>query len=240
MIPYFQIFRWGPVSVWGFFVALGILASTFVLYRIKKEEKVFDLVFWSVLGALVGGRLFGLLERPREWLADPFSFFRIWEGGMAISGGIVVGVLAGVLYARFSKMPLAEYSHLVAFVFPLGEGIGRIGCFLIYDHPGSMTRFFLGQTYLDGVIRHNLGLYLSLHGFLLFGIFVLLRKKHFTLFAPLFLVEYGVLRFFMDYFRLLDTRYGDFTIAQYSGIIFFMLGVIWFWYARRKGKAFKG
>src|SRR3989338_6907421 len=168
MIPYFQIIQihLGPISIytWGFMVALGILVATAVAARFAKTrgqdpKLIWDLSFWVIIGAFIFARLFHVFYDPALYFAEPFEIVKIWQGGMSMTGGLFGAAIFGVVYLRFKKVDVFSHIDTAMFALPLGIGIGRIGCFLIHDHPGTLTHFVLGVNYPGGV-RHDLGLYL--------------------------------------------------------------------------------
>lgn len=246
MIPYFEyhVFFIGPlrIQVWGLFVALGIAAALWVgvreARRLKLEREAFlDLAFWSLLGAAAGARIFHIIYEPGSYAADPLAFFRFWQGGYASVGGLLGGIAAGLLYARRRGLDVLAYANLAAFVLPLGEGIGRLGCFLIHDHPGILSGSFLAVRFPDGA-RLDHGLLLSLAGFAIFASF-LARRRFASLrpdFAAWYLVLAGLARFGLDFYRSADlfgsdARYAELTPAQYVALAFIAAGV-WI-FARR-------
>ncbi|TAK03656.1 prolipoprotein diacylglyceryl transferase [Patescibacteria group bacterium] len=247
MIPYIQFvsFQLGPLTiyVWGLMVALGILAGTWLAARLARErglnpQVMWDLAFWGTLGGFVGARLAHVaFYAPETYLADPWRILAIRDGGYSSAGAIIGGILCGVLYLKWKKLSVAAYADVGAFGAPLGYAIGRVGCFLIHDHPGTLTSFVLGVKYPDGV-RHDLGLYEALSGFALTLLFVVLwkRKAPAGSYAPLFLIWYGASRFFLDFLRatdgaIVDARYGNLTPAQWLGAALFVWGL---WLYRRR------
>ncbi|MFA4845110.1 MAG: prolipoprotein diacylglyceryl transferase [Patescibacteria group bacterium] len=246
MIPYFQFttFHLGPIpiQVWGLMVALGILAATWVATKMAKRrgqnsELIWDLSVWVIVAAFVGARILHVVYEPGGYLADPLEFFRIWNGGLSIMGGFLGAVIAGVWYLRRRQVDIFAYADTAVFGLPLGIFIGRIGCFLTHLHPGTFTDFVLGVQYPDGV-RHDLGLYDSINGLILFLLFLLLahRKAKTGTFVVVFLLWYGVARFFLDFLRatngpIVDTRYFNLTPAQYLAIVM-VVGGVWVWRTR--------
>lgn len=251
MIPYFQIsqFQLGPITiyVWGLMVALGVLIATSIGARLAKrhglDERVcWDLAGWGGVGGFVGARLAHVfLYAPETYLAEPLKIFALRDGGYSSLGAFVGAIIAGVIYARVKKVKLAPYADLASLCVPLGYGIGRIGCFLIHDHPGTATHFLIGVKFPDGVVRHDLGLYEALNGFALAALFFILYKKKVPLaaYTPLFLIWYGAVRFFLDFLRatdgvIVDARYASLTPAQYFAAAMFVWG-LWM-YRKRDGK----
>ncbi|MCR4313838.1 MAG: prolipoprotein diacylglyceryl transferase, partial [Candidatus Uhrbacteria bacterium] len=197
---------------------------------------------WVMVGAFVGARMFHvLLYEPTYFFSNPEEILAFWNGGLSISGGLVGAVLVGIWFLKRRGMPLLEYADVMAFGLPLGSFVGRIGCFLTHLHPGIPTDFFLGVLYPDGIVRHDLGLYLSLDGLVLFHVFLFLSRRRLPKgsFIVGYLLWYGVSRFLLDFLRatdgaIVDVRYFGLTPAQYTSIILFAAGVWGFSVIRRR------
>jgi phosphatidylglycerol---prolipoprotein diacylglyceryl transferase len=236
MIPYWEwhVIHLGPVTiqVWGLFVALGILAAAAVgareAERLGLERGRFlDLASVMLLGALVGARVFhAAAYAPGAFLADPFALFRVWEGGMSMVGGLLGGALGAWWQARRMKLDLWAYVNVVAFTVPLGCAIGRLGCFFIHDHPGTLAHGLLSVRYPGGD-RLDHGLLLSLWGAAVFALFLVLRRaagRHTVpMYLQLYLFAEGLGRFLLDFLRATDlpgadARYLGLTPAQYAGL----------------------
>ena len=153
-------------------------------------------------------------------------------------GGFLGAVIVGVGYLRKKKLDVHAYADVAVFGLPLGLFIGRIGCFLIHDHPGTLTDFVGGVQYQGGA-RHDHGLYLSINGLILFLIFLALTRRGVKqgTYIIVFLVWYGAMRFFLDFLRatdgaIVDSRYLNLTPAQYFSIVMVLSGGYLWW--RRK------
>ena len=156
-------------------------------------------------------------------------------------GGFIGSVLFGILFLRKHRVDIWAYTDTAIFGLPLGLFIGRIGCFLLNEHPGRFTNFFLGVKFPDGV-RHDLGLYLSLNGLILFGLFLLLARRNAKVgtYVVTFLVWKGIARFLLDFLRatdgpIVDVRYFGFTPAQYVTVLMLALGV-WLFFKKLSKK----
>lgn len=248
MIPYFQFttIALGPltIQVWGLFVALGILAGTWSASRMARhrgldEKLIWDLSVWVIVGAFLAARVLHVVYEPGYYLADPFEFFRVWHGGFSVMGGFLGATIAGIWFLRRKQVDVHAYADTAIFGLPLGLFIGRIGCFLIHDHPGTLTNFPLGVQYPDGV-RHDHGLYLSINGLVLFLLFLWLvhRQAKMGTYIVVFLIWYGTVRFFLDFLRatngaIVDIRYFSLTPAQYLAIVM-VIGGVWLYLKRLK------
>ncbi len=238
MIPFFQfeLIHLGPVIiyVWGLFVAIGIGAGIVFAYFFSKKyllsgEVVLDMAIWMLMGAFVMARVFHIIfYNPVYYVENPVEIIKFWHGGASSLGGFTGAAISLWLFAKkrhFSFKELLPYMDVGALGLWLGWGIGRIGCFLIHDHPGTLTDFILGVKFPGGA-RFDLGLLESVLGFTLFVVFYLLFKKliriRFGLVAGFSVAGYAVVRFFLDFLRAMpdfpggDVRYRVFTPAQWG------------------------
>lgn len=220
------------IQVWGAFVALGYGLGTYVAWRRAKQkgldaDTLLDLAFWIFIGAFVGARLFHVLAyNPAYYLAHPWEALDPRTPGYAIFGGFL-GALAVVLWTvRRKKLEFFAYADALIWGMPLGCGIGRIGCFLIHDHPGTLTDFTLGVRYPDGQVRHDLGLYLSLLGFATMVLFFWLNRKPRGpgFWLGVYMLIEGVARICLDFLRVQDARYLGLTPTQYLSLPLIAIG----------------
>ena len=246
MLPYHPLlhFNIGPVrlNTWGLFLSLSFLAVLIGVNRwVKKisikSEIIFDLGFWMMLSAIIGSRILFVLESWKLFTDDWWGIIKIWDGGMSMYGGVVGAVLAFMIFSKIKKLPIWQLADIFAFWLPLGIGIGRVGCALIIDHIGKITSAPWAIDYF-GQPRHDVGIYLSLNGFLAFGLFWLLKRFKFSQREGFWLMAVclwkGVSRFLLDFLRADDLaiangHYWGLTLAQYISIGIFLIGlVIWF------------
>jgi phosphatidylglycerol---prolipoprotein diacylglyceryl transferase len=237
MIPFVSLttFTLGPVTLyaWGLFVALGFLLGAFMAARFAKRrggdpQIIWDVMMLLMISGMIGGRLgHVLLYDPEYYVQHPLEVIEIWKGGLSFYGGVIASVIAGWWYLRRRQVDVFKYADYVAFGLPFGKWIGRIGCFLIHDHPGTATDFVLGVQYPDGVTRHDLGLYLSINAFALSVVMLWLSRKDRPTgtYVATFAVWYGVTRFFLDFLRVVDARYFGFTPGQYFSLLLFVFGI---------------
>ena len=251
MIPWFQYEKINvgflSLNVWGILVSLGFLAGMFVAYfELQKKNleanRVYDLAFWIILSAMIGGRLLYVSEYLNFYLASPLDILKIWQGGMSVYGGFIGAVLATVIYLRWHKLNFWQYADAVVFGLPLGLFIGRLGCFLIHDHPGLRTNLFFGVAYPDGG-RFDLGLLLSINGLVLFLFFLILHRREWFsgFYVAVFCIWYGAARFFLDFLRArdiagADPRYFGLTLAQYLSVGLFCVGIYIFFKLKIKSE----
>ena len=127
----------GSITIYwyGVFVSLGFLISYLYLQaRAKKSnvsvECVSDLAFASMIGGVVGARLFYVILNFSDYSSNPIEIIRIDHGGLVFYGGFIGAVLTVSWYIKKNKLKIWEVADLFALALPLGQAIGRIGCFI--------------------------------------------------------------------------------------------------------------
>lgn len=237
MIPYiaWETIQIGPLTlyVWGLFVGLGILlgmllAGYFAKEKGQKVQVLQDSVVAGTILGIIGARLFYVLfYNPQLILTAPLETVAIWDGGMSIFGGLAGGLMGCVYILRKNKVKVFDYIETMIMALPLGLGVGRLGCFFIHDHPGTITNFFLGIQYPDGLVRHDHGLYLALNGLVLAAVFAVLKKKDYKgSYSGFFLIWYGIIRFLLDFWRVNEVVFLGLKPGQYFALAFIIAGII--------------
>lgn len=244
----FVAIRWYALSyilAFVLFIWLGrkrIQAGNSVLTR----ESLDDLLTWGVLGVILGGRLgYVLFYQFNQYLADPISIFKVWEGGMSFHGGFLGVVIAIALFARKNKLKFLQVLDFVAPLVPLGLASGRIGNFINGELWGRVTQpnqfwamgfpqakqedMNLAQavpqyaewlTQYGMLPRHPSQLYqFALEGLSLFVLVWLFSKKPRPTgqVSALFLGGYGVFRFIAEFARQPDDHLGLLTLGLSMG-----------------------
>ncbi len=252
MIPYQVLdqISLGPLTVytWGLFVGVGFLVGWLLLLKQARQEKIdgermTTLALWIILGAVLGARLFFVVENRELFQGNFWSIFKLWHGGLSYYGGFWGGLGSALLYIKIARLPLPRVADFFALSLPLGMAIGRLGCFLINDHLGAQTNLPWAIAFPDGTLRHPVALYLVVSSLLCF-LFLLILKKHIQtrgLLFVFFLAWYAVARYFLDFTRESDAslygadkHYGGLTMAQYLSILLFLLSLYLFYSLNKK------
>ncbi|MFZ6016000.1 MAG: prolipoprotein diacylglyceryl transferase [Patescibacteria group bacterium] len=238
MIPYFQFTKipLGPITIqaWGLLVAMGLLFGTWVAARRAKShgldpKHIWDAAFWAFLSAFIGARIFHVLFYDLgHYLAHPLDAINPAEPGFSMIGGLLGAALACTVYIYRKKIDFFQFADAGIFGLPFGEAIGRLGCFVIHDHPGIECHGNpLCIIYPDGIPRHDHGLYASLLGAGLAITFLILgrRERRPGFFLALYMIIFSCIRFSLDFYRAIDARYFHLTPTQWLLIPLFILGV---------------
>ena len=213
-------------------------------------QGVEDLLFYGVIGVILGGRLgFCLLYQPEWYLTHLLDIFKVWQGGMSAHGGIVGSILAIAYYARRQKTSFLTVADFVAPLVPLGLMFGRLGNFINGELWGRAADPTLPWAMIfenSGTLvpRHPSQLYEAfLEGALLFTVLWLFSRKPRPAGAvgALFCLGYGLVRFVVEYFREPDSYLGlglfGLSRGQWLRLPVLALGLVVLLWALRRGKS---
>ena len=236
-----------------------------VLYRVKREDRfeittdqIKDLSTYMILGLVIGARLgyvlfYNLsyyLEHPLEIIL-PFSFSNgvTFTGisGMSYHGGLIGIILVSWLYIRKAKLDWWSVVDLYLPAIPLGYTFGRLGNFINGELFGRVTTSSIGMYFpmaKAGELRHPSQLYEAFfEGVFLFVVLWSIRKIKMPKGAmlALYLIGYGTVRFFIEYFRQPDDHLGfvflSFSMGQILCSLMIAGGVFLYFYLQRRAKA---
>lgn len=190
------------------------------------RRDVEDLLFWGVLGVVIGGRLgYALFYKPGHYLQHPLEVLMVWKGGMSFHGGLLGVVVAMALYAHFKRRPFLQVTDLIAPCVPTGLASGRIGNFINGELWGRAADPSLPWAMAfpqsgSMLARHPSQLYqFALEGLLLFAVlwWYSRRTRPLGQVSGAFLVGYGALRFVAEHFREPDAFLGVLALGLTMG-----------------------
>ena len=222
---------------YGMMYVVGFIAGWWLARRRSKTawsqispQQVDDLVFYVMLGVILGGRLgYTLFYGWGNIAADPLYIFKIWEGGMSFHGGLAGVLIAMWLYGRKLGKTMWAMTDFVAPLVPLGLGFGRIGNFIngeLWGGPAGNVPWAMQVSCVDryDLCVRKLGLppdvamtpplhpsmlyEAILEGFVLFAVLWWFSSKErpYMSVSGLFLALYGLFRFFVEFYRMPDTH----------------------------------
>ncbi len=222
------------VAWYGIIVTLGIVASVLYIYlRTKKQgivsDDYLDIAILTIVSGVVGARLYYVLTSLDKY--DSFwDVFKVWEGGLAIYGGIIGGALGAVIMLSIKKMNIIKFFDSLAPGVMLGQIIGRWGNFVNGEAYGSVESFeIFGKTFdissvsklpwimnVNGVLCQPTFLYESLWnlvGFVLINI-IYNKKRYDGQILLCYLGWYGIGRLFIEGLRTDSLYIGNAKISQ--------------------------
>jgi phosphatidylglycerol---prolipoprotein diacylglyceryl transferase len=241
--------RWYGILMAGA-MALGLwLSYREAVRRGENAEEMLKAAEFAIIGGLVGARLYYVLFNLDYYQTQPWwRIVAVWEGGLAIHGGLIAGLLTGGLYVRLRHLPLLRYLDIVAPYLALGQGIGRWGNFFneeAFGRPTSLPwKLYISEPHrppnmLEVEFYHPTFLYESLWDV---GVFILLLAARRRLEqAPgatflSYLGLYSLGRFWIEGLRLDSLMLGPLRVAQVVsvlGVLIAVVGVPWLLRRRR-------
>ena len=240
----------GPLAVhWYGLMYLLAFAQFIALGRLRikqphiaavgwKKEDLDDMLFYGVLGVVLGGRLGEILfYNPAYYFAHPADMVAVWKGGMSFHGGFLGVLLAMYLWGRKRGRNLMDIMDFIAPLVPLGYAAGRLGNFINAELPGRPADPSLPWAMIwpnvDNIPRHPSPIYQMLVDGILLFIILWIFARHARprmAVAAMFSLLYGCARFFTEYFRVPDyeVHFGGITISagQMLSVPMIVLGIV--------------
>ena len=240
-----------PIRAYGLILSLSIILATGVAYFLAKQDgrwhnHIVDIGIYSGIAGIVGARLWDVFFFDWAYYSHHLSeIFYVWQGGMAIQGGIVFGVGAGIIYAKRHKIDILALADIVAPAIILGQAIGRCANLLNGDAFGAPTGGNFGIIYPETTLAyHTYGaqplwpaeVWEGQIDFVIFALLLIFRAfphakgQAFSLYIML----YSLARFGLEFLRgdYATPVFLSFTSAQTTSLVAFILALIFFIYCQ--------
>lgn len=251
-------FELGPITIYwyGIFIGSGMLLGWILAARESKKvgmekEILSDLLLWAIPISIICARLYYVIFKWEYYIKNPVDILAIWEGGIAIHGGLLGAVITAVIFSRKQGISFWRLADIAAPSIILGQAIGRWGNFINQEaHGGEVSRSFLeslllpdfiiNQMYIEGAYYHPTFLYESLWNILGFVLLIFIRRlpiKRGEVFLS-YIIWYSVGRYFVEGLRtdsLMLTE--SVKIAQVMSLTLIAAAVLVIVLRRRLGKA---
>ena len=222
------------IYFYGVIIALGfILAALYCAKRAKEfglsSDELYELVIWLIPTCIIGARLYYVLFKLDYFIANPDKIFALRDGGLAIYGGIIAGIIVGIIWCRAKKIRVFAVADLTAFGLLIGQSIGRWGNFINREAFGAQTEIFcrMGLTVpgFETLYVHPTFLYESLWNIL--GLIVLHiwskkgKRKYDGQVFWLYILWYGLGRAWIEGLRSDSLYIGstDIRVSQLLAIV---------------------
>ena len=225
------------------FIAL-LVGGTLALKEAKKfqipEDFMINMFFYLLPIAIIGARLYFVLFHLDYYSNNLSDIFKIWEGGLAIHGGVIAGLIWILFYTKKHGVSTIKILDIAVVSLLLGQAIGRWGNFLNGEAYGPATtlsfleslhlpQFIIDGMNINGVYHQPTFLYESIWCLIGFIIILFIRRNQYckngTLVA-FYLIWYGTGRFFIEGLRTDSLMLGSFKIAQIVSLIMILIGII--------------
>ena len=251
------VFSVGSFEVRWYSVIL-LVAFIISMFVIKKETKrfdisgdfVFNMLFWALIFGIIGARLYYVIFEWNYYSNNLGEILKIWNGGLAIHGGIIGGLLAIVAYVKKYRSRVVRFTDFIVPGLIIGQAIGRWGNYFNQEAHGILTtlehlkslhipEFIIEGMKINGVYYTPTFLYESLACVLGFIIICIVRRGRYVKVGTptaLYLIIYGIIRLFIERSRTDALMFCGFKVAFIVSIIMITVGVIMFIINSKKSK----
>lgn len=243
------------VRWYSIFILIGVLFAFFSIMREAKKFKIssdfiFNMFFWTIIIGIIGARLYFVLFNWSWYGSHINEIWQIWRGGLAIHGGIIFGLLTINLYCRRYNMRTLKIIDMIVVPLILAQAVGRWGNFFNNEACGPATSFnHLNSLHIPLFIINGMegnGVYYTPTFFYeslwcLIGFIILVIAKQFKFIkvgqlTSIYLIWYGIGRFFIESLRTDSLTFLGFKVAQLVSLAMIIIGIIIFILGMRKEK----
>ena len=254
------IINLGIISIhwYSVFIFIGILiGSNLAIKEAKKhgyeEDFIVNLLFLAVIIGIIGARIYYVIFNFDYYKDNLIEIFKVWNGGLAIHGGIIAGFITIAIICYKRKVNLLKILDYLVVGLIIAQAIGRWGNFFNGEAHGAITSlsyleslhlpdFIIDGMYINGNYYVPTFLYESVWCFIGFIIMIILRRKKFMNIGYLtsfYLVWYGIERFFVEGMRTDSLMFLSLKVAQVVSLIMMIIGVVLFIYSLKKSKKYE-
>jgi len=247
----------GPVTIYwySFLIFISLLIGLLIIKKEIKKTKldkdfIFDLIFYLIPVCIVGARLYYVIFNFDVFKNNILDIFKIWEGGLAIYGVVISGIIFIVYYCKKKSQSILLTLDLLAPCLILGQAIGRWGNFFNREAHGAITtlehlqsmhlpEFIINGMNINGNYYIPTFLYESIWCFIGFILLIILRNKikykREGIIVCSYFVFYSIGRFFIEGLRTDSLYLFNIRVSQLTSGILFILGIIGIILINRKG-----
>ena len=208
------------------------------------------MVFWTLIFGLIGARLYYVIFDWSYYSVNISEIWKVWNGGLAIHGGIIAGLLTILIYTKKYNLRVTRYLDFIVVGLIIGQSIGRWGNFFNSEAHGLATslehlqnlhipEFIIDGMKINGVYYTPTFLYESIACLIGFIVLCIVRRNKYTKVGTptaLYLIIYGIIRFFIERSRTDSLMFGGFKIAMIVSVVMIIIGVIMLIINSKKGK----
>ena len=243
------------IKWYSILILIGILIGLYLTnkeakkFKINKED-IFNMLFYAVIFGIIGARLYYVLFNLAYYRYNLSEIFAIWNGGLAIHGGLIAGAIAIIIYAHHKHLNFIKIFDLCVPAVILAQAIGRWGNFFNSEAHGFATsyqmlknlyvpEFIIKGMYINNVYYLPTFYFESLWCLLGFIVLLIIRRLKYLKIGDLtciYLMWYSFGRFFIEAWRTDSLMLGGFKIAQIISIILFISALIYMIYNHHQGK----
>ena len=229
---------------YSFFIFMAVLTASFIIIKeIKKKniktDMITDILFYGIIIGIIGARIYYVLFNLNYYIENPTEIIEIWNGGLAIHGGIIATLIFLIIYTKKKKINLLLLLDVLAPAIIIAQTIGRWGNFFNQEAYGRIVslefleglhlpKFIIDNMYIGGYYREPTFLYESVFSLIGFIVIMIIRRNKKTKtgqLAGIYFIWYGVERLIIETFRSDSLMLGPIKVAQLISIISCIVGI---------------
>ena len=236
------LFDFGIIQIkwYSFFLFLAMIIAFFIIKKEGKkkeikEEDIIDFLFYGIIIGLLGARIYYILFNLNYYLKNPIEMIQVWNGGLAIHGGIIAGIVFLFYYSKKKKINFILLLDIIVVGLIIAQSIGRWGNFFNQEAYGRtislallkkyhIPNFIIQGMYINDSYKEPTFLYESILSF------IIRKRKNIKTgqLTGMYLLWYGIERLFIEQFRSDSLMLGPIKIAQLVSIILIIIGIYLF------------
>lgn len=238
-LGYIKIYWYSIMILLGAFVGGTLIIRESKKFKIP-EDYITNLIMYCLIFGIIGARLYYCIFEWDYYSNHLLDIFKVWEGGLAIHGGIIFGLIFIIIYTRKYKVNTFRMLDIIAVGLLIGQAIGRWGNFFNSEAHGPATtieflqglhlpNFIIEGMKINGIYYHPTFLYESIWCLIGFILIFFLRKRYYCKIGQttaLYFIWYGIGRFLIESLRTDSLMFGNFKLAQIVSIILIIIGII--------------
>ena len=256
MNPIFLDLGFIQIYWYSIMILIGIiLASIVILKECKRfnidNDFMLNLFFYTIPIAIIGARLYFVIFNFNYYSNNVIEIFKLWEGGLAIHGGIIAGLIFIIYYCKRYNQNIWKILDIAVIGLIIGQIIGRWGNFFNQEAYGSATtlsylksiylpNFIIDGMKINNIYYHPTFLYESMWNFIGLIILLKIRRKNVKIgqISSIYLIWYGIGRLFIESLRQDSLMLGHIKVAQLVSLLMIIFGIFLFIYKLKKEKIF--
>lgn len=240
-LGFIKIYWYSVMILLGLIVGGSLIMKESERYKIP-EDYMTNMILFLVIFSIIGARIYYVIFNWSYYSSNLIDIFKTWEGGLAIHGGIIFGIIWIIIYTRKYKVNTMRMLDIMSVGLIIGQAIGRWGNFFNGEAHGTATTLeFLKSIHIPGFIINGMNiygtyyqptfLYESLWCLLGFILLLIFRRRYYTKIGQttgLYLIWYSIGRFFIEGLRTDSLMFGGLRIAQVISILMMIIGLLIF------------
>ena len=232
------------IKWYSFLILIAMFLAFFVISKEArkkgmKEDELINILFYGMVIGILGARIYYVIFNLDYYLSNPLEIFMIWNGGLAIHGGIIAGLIFLFFYSKKNNLNFLLVLDIIVVGVILAQSIGRWGNFFNQEAYGRtvtvdflksmhLPKFIINGMYINGEYKEPTFLYESLFSFLGFIVLITIRKIQkikVGQLSGLYFIWYGLERILIETFRADSLMFGKVKIAQIVSLIACICGL---------------